>query len=277
VCQPLILVCLAGIVACACESSVKSAEPPPAVVSPMVSSGFVSAHASTIVETREGMLAAWFAGTGLLLNEGGGGTETGGRPVFEVEVTQKVPLWIRLTSRDQPGHGSTPRPTSSVTRLIRALERLRTHEFEPRVLPAVDAYLRGRAAAGIGPFADRLADPAAAAAEDGFLARLQAENAFLAAILRNTCTITRLEGSSKINVVPPAARALKYATVASVTCPSRSASRVVIDGMTILLRSSTPPIDIGVNNAVMPRVPSPPVRARPLARAPVQCAGFPPP
>jgi len=70
VCQPLILVCLAGIVACACESSVKSAEPPPAVVSPMVSSGFVferapfaSAHASTIVETREGMLAAWFAGT----------------------------------------------------------------------------------------------------------------------------------------------------------------------------------------------------------------------
>ncbi len=48
----------------------QAAEPPPAVVSAIVSSGFVfervpfaSAHASTIVETREGLLAAWFGGT----------------------------------------------------------------------------------------------------------------------------------------------------------------------------------------------------------------------
>lgn len=58
-----------GIVALACVSSaVPAALPAPAAA--IVSSGFVferasfaSAHASTIVETREGMLAAWFGGT----------------------------------------------------------------------------------------------------------------------------------------------------------------------------------------------------------------------
>jgi acetylornithine deacetylase/succinyl-diaminopimelate desuccinylase-like protein len=146
-----------------------------------------------------------FRGAGLLLNEGGGGTGTGGRPVFEIEVTQKVPLWLHVTAQDQPGHGSLPRPTSSVTRLIAALERLRAHEFVPHLVPAVETYLRGRGTAGIGPFADRLADPAAAIRDRAFLAQLQAENPFLAAIVRNTCSITRLEGSNKINVVPPEA------------------------------------------------------------------------
>ena len=163
--------------------------------------GFMGA--GWLVENRPEL----FEGVGLLLNEGGGGTETGSRPVFEVEVTQKVPLWLRVTARDEPGHGSLPRPTSSVGRLVRALERLRMHTFEPHLVPAVDAYLRGRAAAGVAPFADRLADPAAAVADPDFLAALQAENPFLAAIVRNTCSITRLEGSAKINVVPPESRA----------------------------------------------------------------------
>ncbi len=146
-----------------------------------------------------------FEDAGLLLNEGGGGSATGGRPVFEIEVTQKVPLWLHVTARDRPGHGSLPRTTSSVTRLIASLERLRTHAFEPHLVPAVETYLRGRAAAGIGPFADRLADPAAAVHDGAFLAELQERNPFLAAITRNTCSITRLEGSNKINVVPPEA------------------------------------------------------------------------
>jgi len=67
---------LAGIVVLACAFETRRAgpaepaAPPPAVASVIVSSGFVferapfaSAHASTIVETREGMLAAWFGGT----------------------------------------------------------------------------------------------------------------------------------------------------------------------------------------------------------------------
>jgi acetylornithine deacetylase/succinyl-diaminopimelate desuccinylase-like protein len=127
--------------------------------------------------------------------------------VFQVEVTQKVPFWLRLVARDNPGHGSTPRPTSSVGRLVAALERLRTHSFAPRVVPAVDAFLRGRGEAGIGPFAEQMRDVRSALRDTRFLNRLQAEDPFLAGLLRNTCTITRLEGSSKINVVPPQASA----------------------------------------------------------------------
>jgi acetylornithine deacetylase/succinyl-diaminopimelate desuccinylase-like protein len=138
-----------------------------------------------------------------VLNEGGSGSEMNGKRVFEVEVTQKVPLWIRLVSQDEPGHGSLPRVTSSVHRLIRGLDNIRRHSFEPRVVPAVGAYFRARSAAGIGPLADRLAEPAAAVADPAFLPRLHQESPFLAALTRNTCTITRLEGSPKINVVPP--------------------------------------------------------------------------
>lgn len=148
-----------------------------------------------------------FEGVALLLNEGGGGGEVQGKQVFEIEVTQKVPLWLRLTARDAPGHGSTPRVTSAVGRIIRALENLRTHEFTPRIIPAVDAYFKGRSGAGIGPFADQLSDAAAAIRQPGFLLRLQLDDPYLAALTRNACSITRLEGSDKINVVPPQASA----------------------------------------------------------------------
>lgn len=148
-----------------------------------------------------------FAGAGILLNEGGDGTEVDGRQIFFIEVTQKVPVWLRLTVKDTPGHGSQPRVTSSVGRVVRALERLRTHTFEPRLLPVVEAYLRGRGGAGVGPLAAELANPGAAVAQPGFLSRLQTEAPGLAALTRNTCSITRLEGSDKINVVPPQASA----------------------------------------------------------------------
>jgi len=148
-----------------------------------------------------------FRNVGWVLNEGGTGFELNGRHVFEVEVTQKVPLWIRMVAQDEPGHGSLPRVTSSVHRLIRSLDNVRRHVFEPRLVPAVEAYFKARSAAGIGPFADRLAQPAAAVRDPAFLHRLQLESPFLAALTRNTCSITRLEGSPKINVVPPQASA----------------------------------------------------------------------
>ena len=55
-----------------------------------------------------------FEGAGLLLNEGGSGYKSNDSIVFSVEITQKVPVWLRLTAIDTPGHGSSPRSTSSV-------------------------------------------------------------------------------------------------------------------------------------------------------------------
>jgi len=55
-----------------------------------------------------------FKGAGMLLNEGGeSALEDDGRMQFAIEVTQKTPLWLKLTSVGRPGHGSTPSPASA--------------------------------------------------------------------------------------------------------------------------------------------------------------------
>jgi acetylornithine deacetylase/succinyl-diaminopimelate desuccinylase-like protein len=144
-----------------------------------------------------------FKGVGFVLNEGGGGGETPGqRPQFGIEVTQKVPYWFHLTAHDEPGHGSRPRETSSVTRLVGALERLREHEFEVRIIPAVDAYFKGIAPNAPAKWQRRYANMAAAVRTPGVIQELQRENPGLHTLIRNTCSMTRLGGSDKINVVP---------------------------------------------------------------------------
>ena len=143
-----------------------------------------------------------FRNVGFVINEGGGGRRHGGRTQFGVEVTQKVPYWLRLTARGEPGHGSMPRPASSVTDLIAALERLRRHEFEPRVVPAVQAYFKGIAAAAPPAWSERFADIGEAVRTPGVVAELQRHDPALHTLVRNTCSITRLGGSDKINVVP---------------------------------------------------------------------------
>ena len=148
-----------------------------------------------------------FAGVGLVLNEGGAGGHVGARVAFTVEVTQKVPVWLRLRATDQPSHGSTPRATSAVTRLLDALDRIRGKAFAPRIVPAVDAYFKAVAALSEGADRKAFANIAEAVGDDEFLRRLQIASPRRHALTRDTCSITRLEGSSKINVVPPEATA----------------------------------------------------------------------
>ena len=143
-----------------------------------------------------------FANAGFLLNEGGSGGRVGEQLVFNVEVTQKVPLWLRLTARGNPGHGSTPQATTAVTRLLRAGDRIAETAFPARVLPAVASMFEALAPFQPLELKGRYANPAAAVADDDFLRYLQQTNPGAHALLRNTCSITRLAGSDKINVVP---------------------------------------------------------------------------
>ena len=141
-------------------------------------------------------------GVGFVINEGGGGRLDGGRAQFGVEVTQKVPYWFRLTARGEPGHGSRPREASSVTRIVAALERLRLHEFEARIVPAVDAYFKGLSPAAPAKWQSRYANMRQAVRTPGVAEELQRENPGMHALIRNTCSMTRLGASDKINVVP---------------------------------------------------------------------------
>ena len=87
-----------------------------------------------------------FKNVGFVLNEGGDGGIQGGLTQFGIEVTQKVPYWLHLSARGEPGHGSTPRASSAVTTLIAALEKLRQHQFEPRIVPGGGGLLQGYSA-----------------------------------------------------------------------------------------------------------------------------------
>ncbi len=146
-----------------------------------------------------------FEGVGYLINEGGSGRVMKERPSFAIEVTQKVPLWLRLTATDTPGHGSSPRLTSAVNRILRAGNRVAETRFERRLVPAVATMFKARAEFYEGEAANRLANIEKSIGEENFLTQLQLEEPGSAALLSNTCSITRLEGSSKINVVPPTA------------------------------------------------------------------------
>ncbi|MEP5766361.1 MAG: M20/M25/M40 family metallo-hydrolase [Halieaceae bacterium] len=148
-----------------------------------------------------------FEGIGFVLNEGGFGIRfSAALQMMSVEVTQKVPLWLRLTTTGRPGHGSMPQQETAVTRLVQAASRIIEAEFPVRVVDAVDVMFKGMA-----PFQrseqERMdyADVAAAIKRPGFIEQLQREQPGNYAVLKNTCQLTRLIGSDKINVVPPQA------------------------------------------------------------------------
>jgi acetylornithine deacetylase/succinyl-diaminopimelate desuccinylase-like protein len=155
--------------------------------------------AGWLVENRPEL----FENAGWLLNEGGGGSVVGDFMQFGIEVTQKVPIWLEITATGTPGHGSTPGVMSSVNRLVRALYNIQNHNFEPRVVPAVDTYFKGLARRAPEPWRTRYADMAQTVKDPDKLLELQIENRGLHALTRNTCSITMLEGSNKVNVVPP--------------------------------------------------------------------------
>lgn len=147
-----------------------------------------------------------FEGVGILLNEGGGGSRSSAGDVsFGVEVTQKVPVWLRLEAVDVPGHGSSPRTTSSVTRIVQALNTLLENPFPPRIIPPVDEYFASLAESTNDEWSRYYANMGLAIQDADFMQRLHEQRAGHHALTRDTCSMTRFEGSSKINVIPPEA------------------------------------------------------------------------
>ena len=147
-----------------------------------------------------------FADVGYVWNEGArGAVSPNGGTSLGIEVTQKVPYWLRLTARGEPGHGSRPAPSYAVTELVAALERLREHEFEARVVPAVAEYFRGIAAAQATPWRERFENITVAVRTPGVLEELHRDLPASHSLVRNTCSMTRLNASDKINVIPTVA------------------------------------------------------------------------
>ncbi|MDP6651796.1 MAG: peptidase dimerization domain-containing protein [Gammaproteobacteria bacterium] len=147
-----------------------------------------------------------FDGASILLNEGGGGSRNAdGDIVFGVEVTQKVPVWLRLNAIDTPGHGSSPRTTSSVTRIVQALNTLLENPFPPRIIGPVAEYFSELSVDMDEEWGPAYADIAGAIRDPAFVQKLHEARPGHNSLVRDTCSMTRLSGSTKINVIPPEA------------------------------------------------------------------------
>ena len=135
--------------------------------------------------------------TDLVINEGAYGLAlAGGQQVFQVAPTEKVPLWLKLTVRGRPGHGSVPHGDNCAEHLVQALERVTRWEREMRLVPVMREHVQALADAGVMKSADDEAVHAAAARNPALRARMS-----------NTVTVTTITTGIKVNVIPAEAAA----------------------------------------------------------------------
>ena len=158
--------------------------------------------------------AGWFvdnhfdviADAEFLLTEGGGIRQRGGKRSYRIAVAEKAPCWIELKATGPAGHGSSPVPETAVNRLVRALEKIRRHETPFQVVPAVQRYFSALANTEDAQTARQYRALADALKDEAFRRTFTAKPGFNA-LVRNTISLTVLNGSPKTNVVPASASA----------------------------------------------------------------------
>ncbi len=172
---------------------------------------------ATADEEAGGLLGAgWFAknhpeliaNAEFLFNEGGSNVVDASGKVLAIGVgpSEKTPAWLRLTATGEPGHASVPRPESAVNRLLRALNRLLDYTPPIQLTPAVEQAFRAMAPLMPPELSAKYSNIREAIKDAEFLRQLETDPA-ARSLIRNTISITVLEGSNKINVIPPSASA----------------------------------------------------------------------
>jgi len=142
-----------------------------------------------------------------LFTEGGANVfRNGALEYYSVGVSEKRTFWQKLTVRGTPSHGSRPTKANPVPRLVAALDKIARYETPLHVTPAVQKFFHdigrnyaGREQAWLRDVRAALAQPAA---REWIL-----RDVYWNAILRNTISLTALQGSNKTNVIPAEASA----------------------------------------------------------------------
>ena len=129
-----------------------------------------------------------------------------GRRVAQVAIAEKTPYWVKLIARGEAGHGSTPPAQTAVTRLVRALNKLRRLQTPIRLVRPVEEYFGDLAALESEPLRSHLAHLGHSLEDPTFQTEFT-RNPRQNALIRNTITPTVLTGSPKINVIPAEASA----------------------------------------------------------------------
>jgi acetylornithine deacetylase/succinyl-diaminopimelate desuccinylase-like protein len=135
-----------------------------------------------------------------VINEGGSGsTEVLGieRDAFNIGVSEKGPLWLKLTVEGTPGHGSVPHNDNAADHLVRAVNKILDWERPFDITPEVRNYFEAIYEAGI------LKDEPT----DEVLKALAADNPRIDSMQKNSVALTTLRSGVKHNVIPSDAEA----------------------------------------------------------------------
>ena len=135
----------------------------------------------------------------LVINEGAYGLSgpTGKEnPVFQVSPSEKLPLWVKLTVKGRPGHGSVPHGDNCAEHLVAALERVRLWNQQLRVTRLMRSHIQAMAEAGFMHSGDEKAALKTAQRSPSLRARLG-----------NTVSLTTINTGIKVNVIPAEASA----------------------------------------------------------------------
>ncbi|MEX0781445.1 MAG: M20/M25/M40 family metallo-hydrolase [Dehalococcoidia bacterium] len=116
--------------------------------------------------------------------------------VFQIAPAEKVPLWVKLTVRGRPGHGSVPHGDNCAEHLVHALERVSGWTHGLRITPVMKAHMEALETAGV-----------ARSSKDADILRSAERSPALRARLGNTVSLTTINTGIKVNVIPAEASA----------------------------------------------------------------------
>ncbi|MGD9932984.1 MAG: M20/M25/M40 family metallo-hydrolase [Dehalococcoidia bacterium] len=164
----------------------------------------------------------------LVINEGAYGMANlpGGTQLFQVSPTEKVPLWLRLTVKGRPGHGSVPHDDNCAERLVRALAKLEAWKQPLEITPVMRDHVMALADAGLVRAANDKDIEAAAERSPGLRARLA-----------NTVVLTTISTGVKVNVIP---------SEASATLDCRLLPHVDVEAFMTALRATLADEQVGI-------------------------------
>ncbi len=155
-----------------------------------------------LVKNHRNLIDAAYA-----INEGGGGTLSGTRPLFHsVQAAEKVPVNFTLTVLNPGGHSSVPRPDNAINQLAQGLVNLAHYTF-PVALNAITKPFLEETAKVEKPEIAAAMRAVAADPRDSVAAAALSKDPRYSSMLRTSCVATRLGGGHAYNALPQTATA----------------------------------------------------------------------
>ncbi len=143
------------------------------------------------------------------LNEGGYVilSESGTADRYEISSGQKMVFQLRLKARGTSGHASMPHPDNPNVKLVHALETVTKWETPFQILPMVKEYFSKMAPKQPPEERRFFEDIEQGLRHPPFSAKFTS-NPMYNAMVRNTISLTVLQGGSKANVIPSESSAI---------------------------------------------------------------------